>query len=107
MTLNDLVGAICYLITVITPVSMLALKTVKRQKFALRAVLCIVGLVAIISVMALLIGLIDVNKYAEYMIWAHTAKFLIIFILSAVCVKICFVCDWWGAVFCEIGRAHV
>ncbi len=100
MTLNDLVGAICYLITVITPVSMLALKTVKRQKFALRAVLCIVGLVAIISVMALLIGLIDVNKYAEYMIWAHTAKFLIIFILSAVCVKICFVCDWWGAVFC-------
>lgn len=100
MTASDIINAICYLSTVIVPVAMLAMRTVKKQKFVLRAALCISGLIAVITVSTVLIGLIDVNRYADYLIWAHTAKYLLIFMLSAVCVKICFVCDWWGALFC-------
>ncbi len=41
-----------------------------------------------------------VPELKSEVIYIQLVKFFIIFVLSEIAVKICFVCDWWGALFC-------
>lgn len=79
---------------------MLASRTVRRKKFALRCILCLVGMFALMMLMTWMIALLDGIGLSEYLIWFHSIKFLVVFMLSIVAVKICFDSDWWGALFC-------
>lgn len=100
MNVQSYVSAVCYLITVIAPIAMTAWKSVRKNHFAIRGCICIGAILGINILMTFLIDLLSRMGYEQYGIWSYTAKYIIIFALSMFAVKICFECDWWGALFC-------
>lgn len=98
MSLQSCITSICYLLTVITPIGLTAWRSIRRDRFVLR---CAISIAVLLLISELLTIVVDIlGKNANYSIWFYTAKYLVIFVLSIVGVKICFNCDWWGALFC-------
>lgn len=100
MSLQSAVSTICYLITVIVPVAMTAWKTVRKDRFAIRCSACVAVMVALNMLISYLINVLSNNGLQQYSIWFYSVKYLIVFVMSMLAVKICFECDWWGALFC-------
>jgi hypothetical protein len=91
-----------YLVTVIVPIGMIAAKTERKNKYILRALLCIAVMLIVDELFTFISDYIFNNVPAAYsaLIYISLLKFLSVFILSGIGVKICFKCDYWGALFC-------
>lgn len=100
MRLQSIVESVCYLISVIMPIGMTAWRSVQKERFVLRCVLFIAALAVFSELMTIAVDLLVDKVPSQYSIWFYTIKYIIIFILSVVGVKICFDCNWWGALFC-------
>lgn len=86
--------------TLLAPVYLLAGKMPKRNKFALRTSLSISAVLLIYFLFTVIASILTKKGLNEYLIWIHIMKYMSMYILSGVCVKLCFDCEWWGAGFC-------
>lgn len=98
---RDYIDAIVYLVSVVSAVAMVGWHISRRKAFAARCMACFAVMAAFICGVTYPIQLATYSgDYSEMLIWFHTAKFFVIFVLSGVAVKICYDCDWWAALFC-------
>lgn len=96
------ISAVTFLLTVVVPVAMVARIAPHRDKFLLRSALCFVALIAFSELFTLAIELLlrNFDALLGHVTWLMPLKFFCLFLLSGVAVKICFECNWWGALFC-------
>lgn len=94
--------AVIYLATVLVPVGMVVWGTQRSDKFVLRCILCTAVMIAVMELFTFGVQFIWVYrpKLQKYIIYIQLVKFFVIYLLSGIAVKICFQCDWWGALFC-------
>ncbi len=100
MTYKDYISSILYTVTVLVAVAIVAWRMPRRTHFGLRCTLCSLAMFVYISLATFIIGITQDNEMYDALIWFHSVKFFIAFILSGICVHICVDCDWWVTLHC-------
>lgn len=100
MGVQEVVGIFSGVATLLVPVYLLAGRMPKRNKFALRTSLSISAILLIYFLFTVVVSVLTKNGLNDYLMWIHILKYMSMYFLSGVCVKLCFDCEWWGAGFC-------
>lgn len=102
MDLQTQLGALFYTLTVIFPTGMVAWRVERRNPFWVRCIAWTGVMLAGACFMVFWVDLLVISFPAIHpnTLWLHILRFFAAFLLAVVGVKVCFECDWWGALFC-------